>query len=129
MYLLQDGSRNNLSDHFIGSLLRESKWLPKLASTCSLDLKKTALPVNILRLGGFSKRDFVNFSTRGRSVRIGTLRNFERSIAFPPVALPPLMPPKKNRVSYQFNFTDRTNSKITDEMSVVSARFLLSTPL
>jgi len=56
MYLRQDGSRNNLSDHFAGSLLRESKWLPKLASTCSLDLKKTALPVNILRPGGFSKR-------------------------------------------------------------------------
>ena len=65
MYLLQDGSRNNLSNHFVGSLLRESKWLPKLASTCSLDLKKNALPVNILRLGGFSKRDFVNFSTMG----------------------------------------------------------------
>jgi len=65
MYLRQDGSRNNLSDHFVGSLLRESKWLPKLASTCSLDLKKTVLPVNILRLGGFSKRDFVNFSTMG----------------------------------------------------------------
>jgi len=65
MYLLQDVSRNNLSDHFVGSLLRESKWLPKLASTCSLDLKKTALPVNILRLGGFSKRDFCQFFDDG----------------------------------------------------------------
>jgi hypothetical protein len=26
-------------------------------------LKQTAMPVNILRLGGFSKEDFVNFLT------------------------------------------------------------------
>jgi hypothetical protein len=38
-----------------------SQMVPQFARTCSLDLKQTAMPVNILRPAGFSKQDFVNF--------------------------------------------------------------------
>jgi hypothetical protein len=108
-----------LSDHCSPNL----NGSPSLRAHAASILKQTAMPVNILRLGGFSKRDFVNFSTRGPfgPNRHLAICNFERSIASPPAALPPLMPPKRSKgqdfVSVQFYRPDRQQDHRRDVSS------------
>ncbi len=48
------------------------QMVSQFARACSLDSKQTAIPDNILRLGGFSKKDFVNFLTMKPNLRMRT---------------------------------------------------------